>query len=150
MVFSHPRTSKTKVTKVTLGVEKSVPHPEPWTLGQSFVFISNTRVFWLRKVEENVSSILKLRLVLILLKLWLYWLVSLFLQFLFDAFISLIKKGKDANIVSVMPKKPYIPPRAQVHYVTQFQQVYLLMNSSWFQVCSTWSKSRTLNHSLRV
>ena len=35
-------------------------------------------------------------------------------QFLFDTFISLIKKGKDANIVSVMPQKPTIPPRAQV------------------------------------
>ncbi|KAF3694976.1 Carbamoyl-phosphate synthase [ammonia], mitochondrial [Channa argus] len=38
-------------------------------------------------------------------------------EFLFDAFISLIKKGKDANIVSVMPKKPCIPPRAQVSKV---------------------------------
>ncbi|CAB1328699.1 unnamed protein product, partial [Coregonus sp. 'balchen'] len=34
-------------------------------------------------------------------------------EFLFDAFISLIKKGKEANIVSVMPKKPAIPPRTQ-------------------------------------
>uniref|UniRef100_A0A8C4DZ81 Carbamoyl-phosphate synthase [ammonia], mitochondrial n=1 Tax=Dicentrarchus labrax TaxID=13489 RepID=A0A8C4DZ81_DICLA len=38
-------------------------------------------------------------------------------EFLFDAFISLIKKGKDANIVSVMPKKPVIPPRAKVSKV---------------------------------
>ncbi|KAF1382425.1 hypothetical protein PFLUV_G00143650 [Perca fluviatilis] len=38
-------------------------------------------------------------------------------EFLFDAFMSLIKKGKDANIVSVMPKKPQIPPRAQVSKV---------------------------------
>uniref|UniRef100_A0A3Q1C6V0 carbamoyl-phosphate synthase (ammonia) n=1 Tax=Amphiprion ocellaris TaxID=80972 RepID=A0A3Q1C6V0_AMPOC len=38
-------------------------------------------------------------------------------EFLFDAFISLIKKGKDANIVSVMPSKPNIPPRAQVSKV---------------------------------
>uniref|UniRef100_A0A4W6F7E7 carbamoyl-phosphate synthase (ammonia) n=1 Tax=Lates calcarifer TaxID=8187 RepID=A0A4W6F7E7_LATCA len=38
-------------------------------------------------------------------------------EFLFDAFISLIKKGEDANIVSVMPKKPHIPPRAQVSKV---------------------------------
>uniref|UniRef100_A0A7N6AC71 carbamoyl-phosphate synthase (ammonia) n=1 Tax=Anabas testudineus TaxID=64144 RepID=A0A7N6AC71_ANATE len=38
-------------------------------------------------------------------------------EFLFDAFLSLIKKGKDANIVSVMPKKPCIPPRAQVSKV---------------------------------
>uniref|UniRef100_A0A3P9LNV5 Carbamoyl-phosphate synthase [ammonia], mitochondrial n=2 Tax=Oryzias latipes TaxID=8090 RepID=A0A3P9LNV5_ORYLA len=38
-------------------------------------------------------------------------------EFLFDAFISLIKKGKDANIVSVMPKKPCLPPRAQVSKV---------------------------------
>uniref|UniRef100_A0A3Q1FTK8 carbamoyl-phosphate synthase (ammonia) n=1 Tax=Acanthochromis polyacanthus TaxID=80966 RepID=A0A3Q1FTK8_9TELE len=38
-------------------------------------------------------------------------------EFLFDAFISLIKKGKDANIVSVMPSKPDIPPRAQVSKV---------------------------------
>ncbi|MED6237422.1 Gly-Xaa carboxypeptidase, partial [Ataeniobius toweri] len=37
--------------------------------------------------------------------------------FLFDAFISLIKNGKDANPVSVMPKKPCIPPRAQVSKV---------------------------------
>lgn len=35
-------------------------------------------------------------------------------QFLFDAFLSLIKKGKKSNIVSVMPKKPVVPPRAQV------------------------------------
>ncbi|TMS06847.1 Carbamoyl-phosphate synthase [ammonia], mitochondrial [Larimichthys crocea] len=38
-------------------------------------------------------------------------------EFLFDAFISLIKKGKDANIVSVMPKKPKMPPRAEVSKV---------------------------------
>ncbi|KAF6719479.1 Carbamoyl-phosphate synthase [ammonia], mitochondrial [Oryzias melastigma] len=38
-------------------------------------------------------------------------------EFLFDAFISLIKKGKDANIVSVMPKKPCLPPRAKVSKV---------------------------------
>uniref|UniRef100_H3CBI2 carbamoyl-phosphate synthase (ammonia) n=1 Tax=Tetraodon nigroviridis TaxID=99883 RepID=H3CBI2_TETNG len=38
-------------------------------------------------------------------------------QFLFDAFISLIKKGKDANIVSVMPQKPCSAPRAQVSKV---------------------------------
>ncbi|XP_041700635.1 carbamoyl-phosphate synthase [ammonia], mitochondrial [Coregonus clupeaformis] len=38
-------------------------------------------------------------------------------EFLFDAFISLIKKGKEANIVSVMPKKPAIPPRTQVSKV---------------------------------
>lgn len=53
-------------------------------------------------------------------KPWLCWHLSLFPQFLFDAFISLIQKGKDANIVSVMPKKPYIPPRAQVQYVSRF------------------------------
>uniref|UniRef100_A0A8D3BQT0 carbamoyl-phosphate synthase (ammonia) n=2 Tax=Scophthalmus maximus TaxID=52904 RepID=A0A8D3BQT0_SCOMX len=38
-------------------------------------------------------------------------------EFLFDTFISLIKKGKEANLVSVMPKKPDIPPRAQVSKV---------------------------------
>ncbi|XP_076026164.1 carbamoyl-phosphate synthase [ammonia], mitochondrial [Genypterus blacodes] len=38
-------------------------------------------------------------------------------EFLFDAFISLIKKGKGANIVSVMPKKPALPPRAKVSKV---------------------------------
>uniref|UniRef100_A0A665XCU7 carbamoyl-phosphate synthase (ammonia) n=1 Tax=Echeneis naucrates TaxID=173247 RepID=A0A665XCU7_ECHNA len=38
-------------------------------------------------------------------------------EFLFDAFISLIKKGKDANLASVMPKRPSIPPRAQVSKV---------------------------------
>uniref|UniRef100_A0A8C6P8A5 carbamoyl-phosphate synthase (ammonia) n=1 Tax=Nothobranchius furzeri TaxID=105023 RepID=A0A8C6P8A5_NOTFU len=38
-------------------------------------------------------------------------------EFLFDAFISLIQKGKDANIVSVMPKKPVLPPRPQVSKV---------------------------------
>ncbi|KAM6978530.1 carbamoyl-phosphate synthase [ammonia], mitochondrial [Tautogolabrus adspersus] len=38
-------------------------------------------------------------------------------EFLFDAFISLIKKGKDANLVSVMPKKPSIPPKAKVSKV---------------------------------
>ncbi|CAL8320872.1 unnamed protein product [Merluccius merluccius] len=38
-------------------------------------------------------------------------------EFLFDTFISLIKKGKDANIVSVMPKKPIIPPRTKVSKV---------------------------------
>uniref|UniRef100_A0A8C3B5N1 Carbamoyl-phosphate synthase 1 n=1 Tax=Cyclopterus lumpus TaxID=8103 RepID=A0A8C3B5N1_CYCLU len=35
-------------------------------------------------------------------------------EFLFDVFMSLIQKGKDGNIVSVMPKAPHIPPRAQV------------------------------------
>ena len=39
------------------------------------------------------------------------------LQFLFDAFLSLIKNGKKASIVSVMPKKPDIPPRAKVRCV---------------------------------
>ncbi|XP_029968406.1 carbamoyl-phosphate synthase [ammonia], mitochondrial [Salarias fasciatus] len=38
-------------------------------------------------------------------------------EFFFDAFMSLIKKGKDANIVSVMPAKPNLPPRAQVSKV---------------------------------
>uniref|UniRef100_A0A671WA97 carbamoyl-phosphate synthase (ammonia) n=1 Tax=Sparus aurata TaxID=8175 RepID=A0A671WA97_SPAAU len=38
-------------------------------------------------------------------------------EFLFDTFISLIKKGKDANIMSVMPKKPDLPPRAKVSKV---------------------------------
>ncbi|KAL3056546.1 hypothetical protein OYC64_019100 [Pagothenia borchgrevinki] len=38
-------------------------------------------------------------------------------EFLFDSFISLIKKGKDANVMSVMPAKPYIPPRAKVSKV---------------------------------
>lgn len=38
-------------------------------------------------------------------------------EFLFDAFISLIKNGKEANIVSVMPKKPAIPPRTPVSKV---------------------------------
>ncbi|XP_066542532.1 carbamoyl-phosphate synthase [ammonia], mitochondrial [Hoplias malabaricus] len=38
-------------------------------------------------------------------------------EFLFDAFISLIKKRKDASIVSVMPKKPAVPQRAQVSKV---------------------------------
>ncbi|KAG7330823.1 hypothetical protein KOW79_004792 [Hemibagrus wyckioides] len=38
-------------------------------------------------------------------------------EFLFDAFLSLIKKGKNGNIVSVMPKKPAVPPRAQVSKV---------------------------------
>lgn len=51
--------------------------------------------------------------------------MSLFPQFLFDAFISLIKKGKDANIMSIMPPKPSIPSRAQVQYIPQVQQVYL-------------------------
>ncbi|KAL4616618.1 carbamoyl-phosphate synthase ammonia, mitochondrial isoform X1 [Arapaima gigas] len=35
-------------------------------------------------------------------------------EFLFDTFISLIKKGKDGKIVSAMPKKCLIPPRPQV------------------------------------
>ncbi|XP_072541100.1 carbamoyl-phosphate synthase [ammonia], mitochondrial [Salminus brasiliensis] len=38
-------------------------------------------------------------------------------EFLFDAFISLIKKGKNASIVSVMPKKPAVPQRTQVSKV---------------------------------
>ncbi|XP_026768709.3 carbamoyl-phosphate synthase [ammonia], mitochondrial [Pangasianodon hypophthalmus] len=38
-------------------------------------------------------------------------------EFLFDAFLSLIKKGKNSSIVSVMPKKPEVPPRAQVSKV---------------------------------
>uniref|UniRef100_A0AAR2KU86 Carbamoyl-phosphate synthase [ammonia], mitochondrial n=1 Tax=Pygocentrus nattereri TaxID=42514 RepID=A0AAR2KU86_PYGNA len=37
--------------------------------------------------------------------------------FLFDTFLSLIKKGKDASIESVMPKKPAVPQRAQVSKV---------------------------------
>ncbi|XP_036433524.1 carbamoyl-phosphate synthase [ammonia], mitochondrial [Colossoma macropomum] len=38
-------------------------------------------------------------------------------EFLFDTFMSLIKKGKDASIESVMPKKPAVPQRAQVSKV---------------------------------
>uniref|UniRef100_A0A3B4CA83 Carbamoyl-phosphate synthase 1, mitochondrial n=1 Tax=Pygocentrus nattereri TaxID=42514 RepID=A0A3B4CA83_PYGNA len=38
-------------------------------------------------------------------------------EFLFDTFLSLIKKGKDASIESVMPKKPAVPQRAQVSKV---------------------------------
>ncbi|KAF5893000.1 carbamoyl-phosphate synthase [ammonia], mitochondrial, partial [Clarias magur] len=38
-------------------------------------------------------------------------------EFLFDAFLSLIKKRKNCSIVSVMPKKPAVPPRAQVSKV---------------------------------
>ncbi|XP_068428225.1 carbamoyl-phosphate synthase [ammonia], mitochondrial [Clinocottus analis] len=38
-------------------------------------------------------------------------------EFLFDVFMSLIKKGKDGNIISVMPKAAPIPPRAQVSKV---------------------------------
>ncbi|XP_051564917.1 carbamoyl-phosphate synthase [ammonia], mitochondrial isoform X1 [Myxocyprinus asiaticus] len=38
-------------------------------------------------------------------------------EFLFDAFISLIKKGKEGSITSVMPKKPAIPQRIQVSKV---------------------------------
>ncbi|XP_061547499.1 carbamoyl-phosphate synthase [ammonia], mitochondrial [Phycodurus eques] len=38
-------------------------------------------------------------------------------EFLFDTFMALIKKGKDANIVSIMPKKPCISPRVQVSKV---------------------------------
>ncbi|TTA11849.1 Protein PYR1-3 [Bagarius yarrelli] len=34
-------------------------------------------------------------------------------EFLFDAFLSLIKKGKNSSIVSVMPQQPSVPPRAQ-------------------------------------
>lgn len=52
-------------------------------------------------------------------------LAFLFLQFLFDTFISLIKKGKDANIVSVMPQKPYSAPRAQVQYFNSFTCFHL-------------------------
>lgn len=59
---------------------------------------------------------------------------SLFRQFLFDAFISLIKKGKDANIVSVMPKKPILPPRAKVRPTGSAVDC---------RCVSTWRKSRT-------
>ncbi|KAF7709169.1 carbamoyl-phosphate synthase [ammonia], mitochondrial [Silurus meridionalis] len=38
-------------------------------------------------------------------------------EFLFDAFLSLIKQGKNSSIVSVMPKKPAVPPRVQVSKV---------------------------------
>ncbi|KAK7154444.1 hypothetical protein R3I94_007692 [Phoxinus phoxinus] len=38
-------------------------------------------------------------------------------EFLFDAFISLIRKGKEGSIASVMPKKPAVPPRIQVSKV---------------------------------
>lgn len=38
-------------------------------------------------------------------------------EFLFDVFLSLIKKGKNTSIASVMPIKPSIPPRAQVSKV---------------------------------
>ncbi|KAL7882173.1 hypothetical protein AOLI_G00090220 [Acnodon oligacanthus] len=38
-------------------------------------------------------------------------------EFLFDTFMFLIKKGKDASIESVMPKKPAVPQRAQVSKV---------------------------------
>ncbi|XP_076858406.1 carbamoyl-phosphate synthase [ammonia], mitochondrial [Brachyhypopomus gauderio] len=38
-------------------------------------------------------------------------------EFLFDAFMSLIKKGKEGTIVSVMPKIPAVPQRVQVSKV---------------------------------
>ncbi|KAJ8352718.1 hypothetical protein SKAU_G00241940, partial [Synaphobranchus kaupii] len=38
-------------------------------------------------------------------------------EFLFDAFISMIKKGEEASIVSVMPKKVDVPQRPQVSKV---------------------------------
>ncbi|KAG1937652.1 carbamoyl-phosphate synthase [ammonia], mitochondrial [Pimephales promelas] len=38
-------------------------------------------------------------------------------EFLFDAFISLIRKGKEGSIASVMPKKPAVPRRVQVSKV---------------------------------
>ncbi|KAG7463959.1 hypothetical protein MATL_G00182150 [Megalops atlanticus] len=38
-------------------------------------------------------------------------------EFLFDAFIAMIKKGKEATIFSVMPKNPDIPKRPQVSKV---------------------------------
>uniref|UniRef100_A0A669AYE7 carbamoyl-phosphate synthase (ammonia) n=1 Tax=Oreochromis niloticus TaxID=8128 RepID=A0A669AYE7_ORENI len=38
-------------------------------------------------------------------------------EFLFDVFLSVIKKGKNTSIASVMPIKPSIPPRAQVSKV---------------------------------
>ncbi|XP_028847155.1 carbamoyl-phosphate synthase [ammonia], mitochondrial isoform X1 [Denticeps clupeoides] len=38
-------------------------------------------------------------------------------EFLFDAFISLIKKGKGTSIESVMPEKPEVPQRVQVSKV---------------------------------
>ncbi|KAI2660811.1 Carbamoyl-phosphate synthase [ammonia], mitochondrial [Labeo rohita] len=38
-------------------------------------------------------------------------------EFLFDAFISLIRKGKEGSIASVMPKKPAVPQRIQVSKV---------------------------------
>ncbi|ROL50444.1 Carbamoyl-phosphate synthase [ammonia], mitochondrial [Anabarilius grahami] len=38
-------------------------------------------------------------------------------EFLFDAFISLISKGKEGSIASVMPKKPVVPQRIQVSKV---------------------------------
>ncbi|KAL1267568.1 hypothetical protein QQF64_032931, partial [Cirrhinus molitorella] len=38
-------------------------------------------------------------------------------EFLFDAFISLIRKGKEGSIASVMPKKAAVPQRIQVSKV---------------------------------
>uniref|UniRef100_A0A7M4CD17 Carbamoyl-phosphate synthase [ammonia], mitochondrial n=1 Tax=Oreochromis alcalicus TaxID=40169 RepID=A0A7M4CD17_9CICH len=38
-------------------------------------------------------------------------------EFLFDVFLSMIKKGKNTSIASVMPIKPSIPPRPQVSKV---------------------------------
>ncbi|XP_060784979.1 carbamoyl-phosphate synthase [ammonia], mitochondrial [Neoarius graeffei] len=38
-------------------------------------------------------------------------------EYLFDAFLSLIKKGENSSIVSVMPKKPAVPARVQVSKV---------------------------------
>uniref|UniRef100_A0A672MLD9 Carbamoyl-phosphate synthase 1 n=1 Tax=Sinocyclocheilus grahami TaxID=75366 RepID=A0A672MLD9_SINGR len=38
-------------------------------------------------------------------------------EFLFDAFISLIRNGKEGSIASVMPKKPAVPQRIQVSKV---------------------------------
>ncbi|XP_017326054.1 carbamoyl-phosphate synthase [ammonia], mitochondrial isoform X1 [Ictalurus punctatus] len=38
-------------------------------------------------------------------------------EFLFDVFLSLIKNGRNNSIVTVMPKKPAVTPRAQVSKV---------------------------------
>lgn len=76
--------------------------------------------------------------------------IYMFPQFLFDAFISLIRNGKDTNIVSVMPKKPCIPPRAQVQEVLIISYVLRYINSGRWKGKAICTKQDLIEIYLRI
>jgi len=111
-------------------ISNHIPNQKPRTVRHGQVFFSVTTISHNKKMWQILAQHPWQNGTTVLKQHWNFsgscwlpvWLSSfwrpLSLQFLFDAFISLIKGGKNTNIVSVMPTKPSTPPRTKVHRVT--------------------------------